>query len=661
MKGKWLIAGVVPLLALFVSCESRQRGAMAELSRHGFELSGRSLVHAVEAGDHGRAALLLEAGVFTGQRDARGRNALGIAVENRDFRMLWMLLNAGADINAVLDNRASVLGIAVDRGDGLMFETLLAAGASAGGLMPDGERILPWAIRNGHLTIVRRMLSSGADPHLKDRDGNPVLHVAMAAGHRELTEKLLEIGADPGGAGPDGTTTLHHAFERGWDDLVPRLAAEGADPNGPGPDGTTLLEDAVQRGDLKRVAVLMDSGAVAGLRPFRAGSEARSPLELAFEAEDSELFELLLTHGARPSGGDWEPWLQRAFARRDLDKVRLLASHGARESMDSRNRRCLVERATLQGDIPMLKLLLDFGFRPGKAVYHAAASGAHDMLDVLLASGVSPDFTVVPTLDTALAAALRGRHDRAAHMLVRAGAADRPLRLPEGQSAFHLAVTTGCHRATGALLDAGADPNEPFATPVSSGFLRLVRPGVMRWVFSNDQNPTPLMVASDSGVTQTARHLIRAGAKTNVRTRSSSLWPINFASRRSDVPMMRLFLGQDPHREERLIEVRLSEQRARLFDREGNELLNTQISTGRKGYATPTGDFVITNKYRDWTSTLYHASMPYFQRFSCGDFGFHQGYVPGYPASHGCIRVPAGTAAKLFALTQTGDRVRILP
>ena len=154
---------------------------------------------------------------------------------------------------------------------------------------------------------------------------------------------------------------------------------------------------------------------------------------------------------------------------------------------------------------------------------------------------------------------------------------------------------------------------------------------------------------------------MEAGAKTNVRTRSSSLWPINFASRRSDIAMMRLFLGRDPRNEERRIEIRLSEQRARIYDAAGEEIFETRVSTGRKGYATPTGEYVITNKYRDWTSTLYHASMPYFQRLSCGDFGLHQGNVPGYPASHGCIRVPAGNAAKLFSMTKTGDRVTILP
>jgi lipoprotein-anchoring transpeptidase ErfK/SrfK len=125
--------------------------------------------------------------------------------------------------------------------------------------------------------------------------------------------------------------------------------------------------------------------------------------------------------------------------------------------------------------------------------------------------------------------------------------------------------------------------------------------------------------------------------------------------------MMRVILGQDAETEQRHIVVSLSEQRARVFDQSGNEIFSTKVSTGRRGYATRTGEFVITNKHRSWTSTIYHSSMPYFQRLSCSDFGLHQGVVPGYPASHGCIRVPAGNAAKLFSLTETGDRVRIEP
>ncbi len=79
------------------------------------------------------SALLLEAGVYTEQRDAHGRTPLGIAVENRDRPTAFMLLNARANVNAAVANRACVLGRAVERGDAVMVETLLAAGAHTTG------------------------------------------------------------------------------------------------------------------------------------------------------------------------------------------------------------------------------------------------------------------------------------------------------------------------------------------------------------------------------------------------------------------------------------------------------------------------------------------------------------------------------------------------
>ena len=274
--------------------------------------------------------------------------------------------------------------------------------------------------------------------------------------------------------------------------------------------------------------------------------------------------------------------------------------------------------------------------------------------------GAPVNVTRIPSLDTPLAAAIRTKQDKIAAFLLRNGA-DMGLRLAQGQTPLHLAIARACPLTVKQLLDAGADPNTPFNLPVSDEFLKCVRPGVLRWVLKYDRGVTPLMLAADSGAVGSARALIQAGAKTGVRTRATDIWPINFASRRSDVRMMRLFLGRDPLREERRIEIRLSEQRARVYDATGNEIFNTKVSTGKKGHDTPTGEYVITNKYRDWNSTLYHASMPYFQRLSCGDFGLHQGNVPDYPASHGCIRVPAGNAQKLFLMTQSGDRVNIIP
>jgi ankyrin repeat protein len=654
----WSNGALLLMAALFVSCDTPQKLALKELAKSGIEPSGRSLLRAVIDRDSLRTSLLLEARVYTEQRDIRDRSPLALAVEYGDARSAIMLLNAGANVNTTLANRASVLGIAAARGDEVMVGTLIAAGARTDGLMPDGEKILPWAIRQGRLGLVKTMMKADSDPHLKDSKGNPLLHIAMESGRRDLMESLVELGADPAATNAAGETTIHLALRQGWIDVIPKLASAGADPNAPGPDGRRLLETAVAEGNMEQAALFLKIGADPNF-PWHL-EETTSPLRKVFENPDPSMFKVFLNHGAKPPGGVWDPWLWKTFRNRDPMKTRLLLTHGAREPGPGAHRLRLVEAATLARQTGFVKLLLDYGFHPGRAIYFASVRGDHEMTGLLLGCGVSPDFTCFPARETALSAAIRGRHDRVAELLVRYGVPTSQL-LPEGQRAFHLAVATGCSRTVHSLLQSGENPNSPFLLPVSPAFLTQVRPGVMRWVLKMDRNATPLMVAADSENIQTARYLIKAGAKTNVRTHISSLWPINFASRRNDVRMMRLFLGREPFHEERLIEIRLSEQRAWMFDAEGRELLTTKVSTGRKGYPTPTGEYVITNKHRDWTSTLYHASMPYFQRLSCGDFGLHQGYVPGYPASHGCIRVPASAAAKLFGMTQTGDRVRILP
>ncbi len=651
-----------PVLAVIVSgglcsCDSPRGQALRELSNNSIEPSGQRLVRAVKERDFKTTALLLESGVYTEQRDPLGLTPLAIAALHGDFEAIVMLLNAGANVNATLPRQTSILGTAIAQGDPLIIGTLISSGARIDGLMPDGEKILPWAIRNGHLRLVRTMMKSGSDPHLRDSRGNPLLHVAMDAGRRDLVESLVDLGADPAAVNASGETTLVLALRQGWADMLPKLAAAGADPNAPDQNGFTPLQNAVREKDTDRMVLFLKIGA----DPFLCLSESgnRSPFQAAFEAGRGDWLDLMLhAHPGSPAGG-WESWLWRSFEKRDLEMARrlmprMLASGTLKPGPQ------WVERAVEAGHAGFLKLFLDYGFPTGNALTLCCVRDDHRMAGLLLAYGVSPDFTWFPTRQTPLGLALRNGSDQLAVTLIEHGADPQSI-LPDGQRALHLAIAKSCPLAVEAILAKGSSPDEPFITPVSPDFLKLVRPGAMRWVLKMDRGATPLMLAADTGNVATARSLIRAGARTGVRTRISSLWPINFASRRSDVPMMRLFLGQDPHREERRIEVSLSEQRARMFDAEGREIFNTKVSTGRRGFTTPTGEYVITNKHRDWTSTLYHASMPYFQRLSCGDFGLHQGVVPGYPASHGCIRVPAGIAAKLFSMTKTGDRVRILP
>ncbi len=82
------------------------------------------------------------------------------------------------------------------------------------------------------------------------------------------------------------------------------------------------------------------------------------------------------------------------------------------------------------------------------------------------------------------------------------------------------------------------------------------------------------------------------------------------------------------------------------------------VSTGKKGHETPTGVFTILQKNKEHFSNLYdNAPMPYMQRLTWGGIALHAGGLPGYPASHGCIRMPSEFARRLFEITSTGMTV----
>lgn len=100
-----------------------------------------------------------------------------------------------------------------------------------------------------------------------------------------------------------------------------------------------------------------------------------------------------------------------------------------------------------------------------------------------------------------------------------------------------------------------------------------------------------------------------------------------------------------------VITVSLSSQQMHVF-RDGALWRSTPVSTGKPGKRTPTGVFAILQKKRFHRSNLYsNAPMPFMQRLTWSGIAIHAGKLPGYPASHGCIRVPAAFASELFKVT----------
>jgi lipoprotein-anchoring transpeptidase ErfK/SrfK len=136
------------------------------------------------------------------------------------------------------------------------------------------------------------------------------------------------------------------------------------------------------------------------------------------------------------------------------------------------------------------------------------------------------------------------------------------------------------------------------------------------------------------------------------------------------------------------VKINLSEQRAYFF-KDGQLVGISQLSTGREGKDTPIGKFKVIDKDIGHVSSIYGdyvdaadnvvmpnielgkdpkppgthykgAPMPYYMKIAPG-FGLHAGYLPGYPASHGCIRMPEFMAQNFFNSVSLGTPVEITP
>jgi hypothetical protein len=107
--------------------------------------------------------------------------------------------------------------------------------------------------------------------------------------------------------------------------------------------------------------------------------------------------------------------------------------------------------------------------------------------------------------------------------------------------------------------------------------------------------------------------------------------------------------------------VSLRDQRVTIYDVDGG-MLRAPVSTGQIGYETPAGIYSVIQKEAEHYSNLYDdAEMPFMQRITWSGIALHAGKLPGYAASHGCIRLPYVFAERLFGLTKKGMRVIVSP
>ena len=410
--------------------------------------------------------------------------------------------------------------------------------------------------------------------------------------------------------------------------LIDRYFREKNDPNVRVASERSLLFTAALREDAPLVRRLLDAGASADL----TDDAGVTPLMVAAMHGDLELVRALIGHLGDVSAKDraGHSALYYAVNAQKIEIVDLLLS--------------LTPNLELAyGDSGEL-LTLALGSKDSKI--------SQDILSKL------PRFEQwSPGALAALDAALRAGDRDGVRLLL---SKHIPQPTPEGKSVPLLAYAIETDNAAlfSTLLECGADPNTVLPNKYDKEFLDALPSKSFRNYIEDDKNVTCLMLAAGLGQTDYVRALLQAGAERNRSTGRYKMIPLYFAAELGHWQAAQLLLGSGPDPEKLRIEISLSSQKMTLF-KDGVSILNSTVSTGREGYSTKRGNFVITDKERNHRSTIYHVDMPYFMRLSCLDFGMHEGYVPNYPASHGCIRLPGDTARKLFAEIPIGTLVTV--
>ncbi|MDP0492347.1 MAG: ankyrin repeat domain-containing protein [Verrucomicrobiota bacterium JB023] len=616
------LAGAALLLS---GCGSDQSRAEKLLSDREVAATSDNLADALLQDQTELAIALIRSGVELSSKDAGGTPLIARAINGQHTRVLWQALESDQELSNGKTEQDAPLVLATRANEPWLVKELLDRGASADIELPEGGTLVAEALATGRTAIAQLLLEAGADMNSRCPDGERLVTIATRRGASWLVRDLIEKGADYQDDEGQTSSLAHVVAAAGRPELVSYLASKGANLAALNENGEKPIHVAVARATSEVIESFVREG-VSLDAPDRSQNR---PLHLAVMRRDPASVRELLRLGADPNlrGAQDKRPIDYALEMREFEFASLLIEHGS--SMSG-----LLAPALLQDD--------------------------NDIVNFLLANSASPNESQNLEEDCLLGIALRRGNSEAAIKLVRAGA--NPMAMTrEGQTAFHVAMAQLDKPVIQEMLEHGADPDAPFSDSPTDEFLRLVASeNISKWSLSNDQGFRPLMMAADSGDFELTKMLLDYGASTKVYTNKRHWYPISWAARRGDVPIMQILLGREPEEVTRWAKVDLSQQKAYVYEGE-EEIFTTPVSTGKPGHRTRTGTFVITNRHRHWNSTLYGSSMPFFQRFSCGDFGFHEGYVPGYAASHGCIRVPRRNVRKLWNLLSLGDVVKIQP
>jgi ankyrin repeat protein len=415
------------------------------------------------------------------------------------------------------------------------------------------------------------------------------------------------------------------------------------------------------------VLLILFLATVLGPEPPARISISPGELVRAVTIQRDSLIELCLIDHVDPNGHDahGRTPLLIATSQQDWKTAHRLIGVGALVDLADKNGFTPLMAAAMHGNLEIFRELLA---RSTNLHAEASCKDGTDLLGMALDGGnreiVRAVVEHLPTMpqwrsstQRALQAALMTGNKTEIQLLLKKHSTPPT---PEGKNVPLLAYAIAGNDSSlfGTLLACGADPNTVLPSRCDKDFLTMFPSKGFSSYVEADKGLTMLMLAAGLDREDYLRALLSAGANRNQLTRRNKMSALDIAAETGHWRSSQILLGGGPSPDQLRIEISLALQRVALV-KNGVPIYRTQCSTGRQGYTTRRGDFVITNKERNHRSSIYHVEMPYFMRLSCLDFGMHAGIVPNYPASHGCIRLPEDAARKFFSEIPIGTLVTV--
>ncbi|KAJ7112614.1 ankyrin repeat-containing domain protein [Mycena epipterygia] len=336
--------------------------------------------------------LLIEKGANYNAVDAENGSVLQAASDGGHTEIVRLLLEKGADVNAVDAEHGSALQAASNGGHTETVHLLLEKGAdvnAAGGFYFNA---LQAASSHGSPEIVRILLESGADVNATGGEYGSALQAACRRGNPEVVRIILEKGADVNAAGGDLGNALQAASVGGHIEIVCLLLERGAEVNAAGGRYGSALQATSHKGSPEVVQLLLENGADVNAE----GGHYGSALQAASITGNPEIVELLVESGANvnATGGEYGSALQAACIGDEPEIVRILLEKGADVNAAGGLYGTALQIATCFGLTEIVRLLLENGAdvnasggKDGSPLHVASWNGRTEIVQLLREHG----------------------------------------------------------------------------------------------------------------------------------------------------------------------------------------------------------------------------------------------------------------------------------